>query len=170
MPLHHVVPVCSNRTADVESGGHLCAAPMQLLLDREEFCDADGLLLNDPGDLCAFDQGLTSGERSFIDVEEESGSADLLGGAGAFEGALIPGEPPLAPGPRSAPDGPYVRHQHRMTPHLNLAPFMATPSVVRLETPAVKVWRTFLSLSLRHLWVVDERNYLLGVITRKDLV
>jgi CBS domain len=40
---------------------------------------------------------------------------------------------------------------------------------VRTATPAAEVHRLFLSLSLRHLPVVDRHGIVWGMITRKDL-
>lgn len=54
---------------------------------------------------------------------------------------------------------------------LNLAPFMnRAPLSVRRFTPACRVHRLFLSLSLRHLCVIDRSNAAVGMITRHDLV
>ena len=40
---------------------------------------------------------------------------------------------------------------------------------VRPQTPADRVHHLFLSLSLRHLCVVDAQCACLGIITRKDI-
>jgi CBS domain-containing protein len=54
---------------------------------------------------------------------------------------------------------------------INLAPFMnRAPLAVRRFTPAYRVHRLFLSLSLRHLCVIDRSNAAVGIITRRDLV
>ncbi len=53
---------------------------------------------------------------------------------------------------------------------LNLAPFMdLAPLTVRRDTLGTAVHHLFLAMSLRHLCVVDARNYTCGIITRKDL-
>ncbi|KAL4451977.1 hypothetical protein ABPG75_007639 [Micractinium tetrahymenae] len=58
----------------------------------------------------------------------------------------------------------------RGEPHLNLLPFMSlAPHTVRPKTPAATVHHLFLSMSLRHLCVVDSRCRCVGMITRKDL-
>jgi chloride channel 7 len=50
------------------------------------------------------------------------------------------------------------------------APALVPPTcAVRPHTPADRVHHLFLSLSLRHLCVVDWRCRCLGIITRKDL-
>ncbi|KNC49172.1 chloride channel 7 [Thecamonas trahens ATCC 50062] len=51
-----------------------------------------------------------------------------------------------------------------LRPFLNKAPFR-----VLLETPVPRVYRTFRSMGLRHLCVVDENNTPHGIITRKDI-
>ena len=45
----------------------------------------------------------------------------------------------------------------------------AAPITVRSNMSATRVHRLFVVLGLRHLAVVDERNHVVGIITRKDL-
>ena len=53
---------------------------------------------------------------------------------------------------------------------LDLRPFMNhAPLTVRQECSAARVYRMFAALGLRHLCVVDARNHVCGIITRKDL-
>lgn len=49
-------------------------------------------------------------------------------------------------------------------PYMNMAPL-----TVRMEMSAARVHRTFVTLGMRHLCVVNSRNHVCGVITRKDL-
>lgn len=44
------------------------------------------------------------------------------------------------------------------------------PLTVRKEMSAARVHRTFVTLGMRHLCVVNNRNHVIGMITRKDLV
>ena len=44
------------------------------------------------------------------------------------------------------------------------------PLTVRKEMSAARVHRTFVTLGMRHLCVVNNRNHVIGIITRKDLV
>ncbi|GLE00184.1 hypothetical protein PINS_up008911 [Pythium insidiosum] len=51
-----------------------------------------------------------------------------------------------------------------LTPYLN-----PTPHVVQDQTPVPRAFRLFRSLGLRHLVVLNRRNEVRGVVTRKDL-
>lgn len=54
--------------------------------------------------------------------------------------------------------------------YVNLKPFMDQGMItVRPDTPAAHVHQMFVSMSLRHLCVVDASSRVLGIITRKDL-
>jgi CBS domain-containing protein len=44
------------------------------------------------------------------------------------------------------------------------------PLTVRKEMSAARVHRTFVTLGMRHLCVVNSHNHVKGIITRKDLV
>lgn len=53
---------------------------------------------------------------------------------------------------------------------IDLRPYMnRTPFTVRKDCAASRAHQAFISLGLRHLLVVDNRNNVVGVITRKDL-
>lgn len=44
------------------------------------------------------------------------------------------------------------------------------PLAVRKEMSAARVHRTFVTLGMRHLCVVNSHNHVCGIITRKDLM
>jgi CBS domain-containing protein len=44
------------------------------------------------------------------------------------------------------------------------------PLTVRKDMSAARVHRTFVTLGMRHLCVVNNHNHVIGIITRKDLV
>lgn len=53
---------------------------------------------------------------------------------------------------------------------MDLTPYMnSTPHTVQEQTPVPRAFRLFRSLGLRHLIVLNRRNEVRGVITRKDL-
>ncbi|XP_055338309.1 H(+)/Cl(-) exchange transporter 7-like [Paramacrobiotus metropolitanus] len=53
---------------------------------------------------------------------------------------------------------------------MNLYPYMnPSPYVAYLSTPFPRVFRLFRALGLRHIAVVDTRNQVVGIVTRKDL-
>ncbi|RLN92598.1 hypothetical protein BBJ28_00017181, partial [Nothophytophthora sp. Chile5] len=53
---------------------------------------------------------------------------------------------------------------------MDLTPYMnPTPHIVQEQTPVPRAFRLFRSLGLRHLIVLNRRNEVRGVITRKDL-
>ena len=56
--------------------------------------------------------------------------------------------------------------------HRETVPYTLHPNLNhwhREECAAVRVHQVFVALGLRHLCVVDSRNRVLGMITRKDL-
>lgn len=73
--------------------------------------------------------------------------------------------------PRTPRPGSHQEEEGEAGAFLNLAPVMnRAPLSVRRFTPAARVHRLFLSLSLRHLCVIDRSNAAVGIITRQDLV
>ncbi|OQV24355.1 H(+)/Cl(-) exchange transporter 7 [Hypsibius exemplaris] len=53
---------------------------------------------------------------------------------------------------------------------MDLAPYMnPSPYVVYMNTPFPRLFKLFRALGLRHLVVVDNRNQVVGILTRKDL-
>ncbi|PSC71767.1 family transporter: chloride ion channel [Micractinium conductrix] len=117
----------------------------------------------------------------------ERPSGGTLGGTGAVAAAAAAaangnsfdggsGGPDLrAAGSGSSPVAPLAAHpspfdNQAVEPYLNLGPYMSlAPASVRLATPAAHVHSLLLGLSLRHVCVVDERNHVQGMITRRDL-
>lgn len=104
--------------------------------------------------------------------EEQGGLEGGPGGASPSSG----GSPPVGAfgyGLGSRPAGAWGSPTSCLlgeAEHLNLEPFVnLAPLTVRPETPCPRVWQLFLSLSLRHLVVVDARGLALGMLTRKDL-
>lgn len=57
------------------------------------------------------------------------------------------------------------RCEHVCRPYMNTAPL-----AVRKEMSAARVHRTFVTLGMRHLCVVNSHNHVCGIITRKDLM
>jgi CBS-domain-containing membrane protein len=53
---------------------------------------------------------------------------------------------------------------------MDLTPYMnPTPHIIQEQTPVPRAFRLFRSLGLRHLVVLNRRNEVKGMITRKDL-
>lgn len=54
--------------------------------------------------------------------------------------------------------------------HLDLRPYMnRSPVTIRRECAASRAHQVFVNLNMRHLFVVDAHNYVVGMITREDL-
>ena len=54
---------------------------------------------------------------------------------------------------------------------INLKPYMnCGPYVVYLNSKLSKVFRLYRAMGLRHLPVIDEDNYVVGMLTRKELM
>ena len=53
---------------------------------------------------------------------------------------------------------------------VDLRPFMNLPIAVNYDMPAVKVFRLFRTLGLRHVPLVNQYNEVMGMVTRKDIV
>ncbi|KAL4442514.1 hypothetical protein ABPG77_005098 [Micractinium sp. CCAP 211/92] len=187
---HHGFPVFDPAHGSGEAGkfradGFIMRSQLEMLLAAPDaYCDAHGRYLHAPPDIDAFEEGLAaamayrlahaSSEGQLAGLGSPAGAAAAAGAAGSASSAL---RQPLLAGQRSrrrglghvapAPPSPF---EQPVTLHLNLGPFMDTaPMSVRLDTPATRVHALFVSLSLRHLLVVDEANRAHGMITRRDL-
>ena len=54
---------------------------------------------------------------------------------------------------------------------INIRPYMNSgPYVVYLNSKLSKVFRLYRAMGLRHLPVIDEDNYVVGMLTRKELM
>lgn len=101
-----------------------------------------------------------------------------LGAAMATSGVGSPaGVPPSPSAPQalvSTPITPWDVVQAGLEAsrgrYLDLLPYVDKSCItIRDEASAARVYHVFLSLSLRHLTVVDKRGKIVGIITRKDL-
>jgi chloride channel 7 len=72
--------------------------------------------------------------------------------------------------PRYPSVGDIQLDDEEMDLWMDLTPYMnPTPHIVQEQTPVPRAFRLFRSLGLRHLIVLNRRNEVRGVITRKDL-
>lgn len=126
-----------------------------VLLREQAWCDAQGRYLDVPADVPAWEAQLYG--------EMQQAQALSNSGAGSSSGGVACGSLGSASAGLKVPPPPAGAHLN-LLPFLNLAPL-----TVRPETPAPQAYKLFLSMSLRHLVVVDSRGRPLGMITRKDL-
>ncbi|KAG5469379.1 hypothetical protein LSCM1_02596 [Leishmania martiniquensis] len=65
----------------------------------------------------------------------------------------------------------HLRRKRLSTDQVSLYPYVDTSAFTVLDTAALpRTYEMFTTLGLRHLVVVDRRNHVVGMITRKDLV
>lgn len=147
---HNGFPIVSNGQNARSAGrleGLLLRSQLEVLLDDEQsYCDREGRYIEAPIEMTIddFESDLDARMKESL-LRGDSPSATLKDLSALDQGAM---------------EGKY----------LNLAPFMnRCPISVRTETPATICHHLFLALSLRHLCVVDSKNAVLGIITRKDL-
>ncbi|KAL4447790.1 hypothetical protein ABPG75_005009 [Micractinium tetrahymenae] len=189
---HHGFPVFDPLHRDGRAGtfradGFIVRSQLEMLLAAPQaYCDAHGRYLLAPPDVDAFEEELAAAMAYRLAHVASEGQLAALGSpAGAANSGAADASPLRqallatrrsrhdgglgAAGARPAPAPPSPFEQP-VLPHLNLGPFMDTaPMAVRLDTPAPRVHSLFVSLSLRHLLVVDEANHAHGMITRRDL-
>lgn len=176
---HNGFPVYDPRHRDPQAGtfrldGFIMRSQVELLLQQNVFCDQHGRYLHQPRSVEGFERQVAAAMAARLQ-HHPSGGPSLLRALAecAANGSSQPGLLTLAGG--SAGSAALAEHpspfdNQAVTPHINLAPYLnRAPATVRLETPATRVHAMFVSLSLRHISVVDERNYARGIITRRDL-
>ncbi|PRW45494.1 family transporter: chloride ion channel [Chlorella sorokiniana] len=190
---HNGFPVYDPAHVDTRAGsfrldGFIMRSQVELLLQERVHCDRHGRYLQAPPqglDVLAWEDRLATAMAAQLQRYSNSSAGNLLrlasrgvadpaaaeGGGGGGSGALRrTGSMGSSGSAALLADHPSPFDNQEVEPHLNLGPFLnRAPATVRLETPATRVHSMMLSLSLRHIVVVDENNYAVGIVTRRDL-
>lgn len=173
---HNGFPVYEPGRIDVQAGtfrldGFILRSQLQLLLDERVYCDQHGRYLDLPSSVEEYEQQLAAAMATRL-RRHPSGSLTVLRDQAAC--ATVSSSQHSANGSATTlaalSQHPSPFDNQAIVPHINLGPYLnRAPATVRLETPATRVHAMFVSLSLRHIVVVDELNFAHGIITRRDL-